>query len=606
MSFATFIGHGLAHQGMHLLGPAGTAIGYLTNYAAPIETPSLEQIIHLGMHGWLDDFTVGKLARIKGAQMAPEAGISDVAFNDPNLQLQDLWNRVYFASQTLTTVVEYFTIANRQLYGDDQVREGLRRWGFYGDTVRADMANLRYEIPSSSDLVRFSVRHVFEPELIAYLGYNDEFRPILDLWHRFQGLNYPIFSGPFGEQVTKFETQVGVPPGSFLQSYLAAGLPDPTWAQAFWWSHWVLPSPSQGYLAWFRLNPDRDRRYDSPEMEGVDFSYEDLTLLLRANDYPPKYRAMLAAIARPIPGVRFARDFAKQGVYDLERLYGWGLRQGYSQTDATDIAADIWLWAEGQKKKPAAARGKHIAMAAYEIGLISKPDLVTMLLGFGLEAADANQEADLADTELATRRAREVVSTIRRRFLSGDLALGDAQNALAGYGLVATRINEYLDDWQLERRTNMRQIAAQKAIKWTCQGLLSVDQLRTRLANLDYQPNDIEGMIAEAALCASALAARAAAAAARQATAQQRALIAAQKAAAQAIQQARRQLASHGSPAQLRKWFCEGHVGEIEVYGRLEFLGWPDIDIARLIGDCKQGPGGGRGGVTGPGGAAGP
>lgn len=604
MSFATFIGHGLAHQGMHLLGPAGKAIGYLTNYAAPIETPSLEQIIHLGMHGWLDDHTAGKLARIKGVQLAPEAGVSDQAFQDPNQQLQDLWNRVYFASQELPTVHEYLTIANRQLMPDTQVVAGLRRWGYYGDDVRKDFANLRYEIPSSSDLVRFSVRHVFEPDLIAYLGYNDEFRPILDLWHRFQGLNYPIFAGPFATQVATFEAQVGQPPGSFLASYLAAGLPDPTWAQAFWWSHWVLPSPTQGYLAWFRLNPLRNTRWDGPEMAGVNFSYDDLTLLLRANDYPPKYRAMLAAIARPIPGIRYARDFAKQKVYDEADLFSWTQRQGYSPQDGLDITRDIWTGARKADEAPVACRGCAAVEKAYETGIIDRPAMVEMFVNFGMDDGQAAARADLTDLSLQTRRAQEVVKSIRKQFLGGKIGATAAQQMLSTYGIVATRSVEYIDDWSLERETSSKEVAAQKAIKWTCQGILSVPDLVGRLTNLGYEQPDIAGMIAEAELCAQALAARAAAAAARQAAAQQRALIQAQKQAAMAIQSARRQLASHGSPSQLRKWFCEGHIGEPEVYGRLEFLGWPDIDIARLIGDCKGGPGGGKGGATGPGGTA--
>lgn len=606
MTIGTLFAHGVMHAGGGVIDQltAPTRVG--ASMVVGMEWPTAGELMRLGRMGYVNEYdTQESLLRV-GVAADWDHPIGPVVGLGSSARSRNAWNNLFYASQERGGHHEMFTVANRQLWPDTQVASYLSLYDFYDEDWRKWWANLRYEIPSSSDLVRFSVRHVFEPDLIAKLGYNNEFRPILDLWHRFQGLNYPIFTGPFKQQVAQYEAEKGLPPGSFFASYVEQGLADPTWAQAFWWSHWVLPSPSQGYLAYFRLRPDRDKRYDGPEALGVNFSYDDLTLLLRANDYPLKYRNMLAAIARPIPGVRFARDFRANGVYDEPALFEWALRQGYSDKDAGDIATDIDTWATRRENKETTCRGCNVVEKAYEVGIIDRGQMQALFSKLGVPAKEAAARADLVDVDLKSRRALEVVRSLRRQYLAGKIGDQQAQILLAQYGLVAVRIDEYLSDWKLEKATNFKEIAAQKAIKWACQGIVAIDDLVKRLTNLGYQQPDIAGMVAEAELCALTIAARAAAAVQKAAEKQARALIAAQKAAAQAITQARRALASHGSPAQLRKWFCEGNIGQPELYSRLQFLGWPDIDIARLVADCKTGKGKSRGGATGPGGTAGP
>jgi hypothetical protein len=109
---------------------------------------------------------------------------------------------------------------------------------------------------------------------------------------------------------------------------------------------------------------------------------------------------------------------------------------------------------------------------------------------------------------------------------------------------------------------------------------------------LGYSRDDQSALVGEANACAANLQLQAVAAADKKAKQLAAEAYTAQRRARQQMLEAQQALAKHGSPNQLRKWFCEGAIGETEVFSRLNFLGWPDTDITRLLSDCKQKAGG--------------
>lgn len=589
MAFQAFVGHALAHTIADSLGCIKEIAAYAVNTLTPWKLPCVEELIHAHQRGWLTDFQLHDNAELQCVSISPgydpKTGFQSAMPNGPT----DIWNRVYYAQQPLPTIHEYFDIANRKQISDPEVAKSLKLWGFLGERVRDDITNLRYDIPGPSDMVRFSVRHVFEPDLIKKLGYDAEYNKALDVWHQFQGLNYPIWTDVMQPYVNTFERREGLPPDYFASLYAAQNVPEPTWARAYWWSHWVLPSPTQGYLMWQRLNPLRNPVYDGPEMRGLNFSYEDLALLLRANDYPPFWRPLLAAISRPIPGIRFARDFRKQGVYDFNDLLNWALRQGYAEADAFDIAQDIENWATQAKKTKIKAQGLAQLRQAYDLGLLDLNDLPPLATAWGIDQQDLGVWMAVTEQEHSNKRAGKVLAAIRKQFLTGKIDQQGARNVLVQYGINANAINDYLADWQVEQTSHTRDVAAQKAIAWACKGVISLAELSRRLDNLGYSAVDRDAMMVEAAQCQKNLLAKIAEQQEREDEKSHKAQVAIQRHACQVFQDARRRLASHGSPNQLRKWYCEGTVGDVEVFARLRYLGWTDPDISRLLSDCKKG-----------------
>lgn len=599
MSAPTFFAHAVLHAGSKVTEAAGRHITQAVSMLAGNEVPPPEALFHLGITGMIDERSMQEALLNHGISLTvagdPQTGNAIGARS----WIQEIWNQHYFAQQELPGPTESFVLTNRGLFTESNLDRILERQGYSDPRIRAALANLRYEIPGSSDLVRFSVRHVFEPDLIERLGYNDEFRPILDFWHRLQGLNYPLFSGPFQQQIAEFERARGLQPGAFLESYAARGLEDPTWAQAFWWSHWVVPSASQAYEMFFRYRIGRNHAFDPPGTSGINFGPDDLDLLLRANDYPPKLRPLLAGIAHRIPGIRFLRQLRATEVFTQADVKELLLRQGYSAGDATVLAESVERNDAAQRRKQIESQAKGQFAKYWELGIIDESRYQTALVQHGLTANDARDTVELAKLDLESKRVTKIIDFVRKQYLRGVLDQDQTLAQLLQVGIVQPRAGLYVEDWTREIQVQFKQISAQKAVKWACEGFISVDQLRNRLQNLGYNREDQNGLVAEAAVCSATRVTRAAAQQERDRRQTVRELQQQQRAAAQAILAARRQLASHGTPAQLRKWFCAGHVGSDELYTRLRSLGWPDVDISRLIADCKSSTGGGQGGKRG-------
>jgi hypothetical protein len=579
-----FMGHAAMHAaGEALRGPLN-AIKIVSHMAAPLEYPSASEIIDLHVRQFINTDQlqqglrrVGVSLDITGSASTP-SGISNT-----------LWTGVWFAAQRRQEGAELFEVANRFFWEEGELLAKLAQLGWYDDKTRAQEANLRYDIPGPADLVRFSVRHVWEPDLIASIGYDEEFPgAVIDVWHAMKGLDYKLFTGPFADQIAKYagSPKIG---GSWPEAYALYGLEEPTWARAYWWSHWVLPSAGQGYEMMFRLDPDRNPSFDPPEAKGLEFTFKDLELLLRANDYPQKYRPLLAAIAHRIPGIRFIRDFVKQDVYSYSDLIDWGRRWGYSPRDRKDIADDIWRSVKGAAGKKTACKGCATCDQAFEVGILSRQQLEQCYIDYGMDPTDAARNARLADLKLSVRRGREIVTNVRKRFLRGSLSTDQASQLLQQWGINIGRVQEYLADWQLEFEAGRKELSAAQAVKYACQGIISLDDLVTRLTNLGYPLADQEALVSEATFCAANLAQQAVEKLARKDRQAKADAYQAARRARTSLIEAQRYLASHGSPRDLHSWFCSGNIGEAEVWTRLNAMGWPDVDISRFLSDCKSG-----------------
>jgi hypothetical protein len=597
MSWQTFFAHAAIHATGHAANPLMRPFEQAGNAAMPLEVPGVGEIFEAGISGWLSSDDVKSLCLLNGVPVDPDGTGPHPLAGVWNQKLVDTWNKIYYARQELPTVAEMFILTNRGVWDSRTLDFMLESQGYANEAIRAELSHLRFEVPGPSDLVRFAVRHIFEPDLIAELGYPDERDKgpfLLDIYHQAAGINYPIFTGPLAPTV---KMVTGKDPAEFVRLYAAAGIKEPTWADAYWWAHWVLPSPSQAYEMYFKLRPDRDRKFDPPEAKDIEFPYRNLDLLLRANDYPPIFRPMLAAIARPIPGIRFIRQLRQYGVYDFADVFELFQRMGYAPRDAEDLAKTVEAnVTEGQNKGINKDLIKEV-VESLKNGIMTAEQALATLVAAGVSNEEAAKIIKLAQVQEQVARAKELTRIVKSNLVRGKITGQQAVNDMLGFGLVATWVHDQINVWEYTMRGPRREFTALETVRYACQGLMSLDELAIRLTNLGYSDADIRVLVAQAQACAAGLAARAAARTQAQLDKAARALKQQQREAAQAIMQARRTLASHGSPAQLRKWFCEGHLGEIELYERLRQLGWPDADIARLVGDCKAsagGPGGAR------------
>src|SRR5439155_6538683 len=246
-------------------------------------------------------------------------------------------------------------------------------------------------------------------------------------------------------------------------------------------------------------------------------------------------------------------------VYDLLR------RQGYSDGDATALVTALTKTDRDTRRRSVESQARSQMAKYWETGILTEDDYRALLVQHGLDEQEAVEAVRLSQVDRAYQRARRVITFVHRRYIAGAVDRGQALALLHQAGVMEPQAGDYINDWQIEVVGKHREISAAQAIKLACQGLISLPELIARLTNLGYDQDDVRVLSAEAIQCASERASRLAAQAARNEKQRQNDLIKAQRQAAQAITQARPALSRHGSPKQLRTWYCEGLVGQAEV-----------------------------------------
>lgn len=220
---------------------------------------------------------------------------------------------------------------------------------------------------------------------------------------------------------------------------------------------------------------------------------------------------------------------------------------------------------------------------AYETGYINRDTAKMQLVQLGLQSLEVDQAIQTIDLEIKIRFVKKAINGIHRQFIDGVMDRFQSGAALTGLGVNQDRIQDYLNTWEVELFTHRRQISAQKVIDAFVRGLIPADEMKRRIENLGYVKNDVDLFVQFGMQNLQIAIARAAAQAAK--TQAQR--IREQERLVERLERAKRQawadLARHGTPDKLKKWYKQKLITEVQVVTRLRALGWPDDDITRLL-----------------------
>lgn len=553
-------------------------LGQWTSALFPFAVPSPEILFELLRRGFISPDDCAKYCRKSGVVFSGDTE-HPVGYHGPvNKENAKIWQATYDSGIVLPSPGEMFSLVNRGLLDKGDLDDYLLWQGWEFDWLRNAYAQLRYELPGIADLVRFAVRHVWEPDLIAKFGYNDEYRSAVGWWMGKQGFDY--------DMRTPDEKTSGRTPY--------------TPGQAHWWSHWVLPSPGQGYEMLQRLRPGRVD-------PAVQLSRDDLKLLLRANDYPPYWRDRLIEISyRPI-GLRQLQQMLQAGLFldqqgnpDLGEIGERWQDLGYKPDDAKTLAQLLANRVAQTRWKAATTGARSKVLDAYTVGTMDRDTATVELYLFSL--ADPNvirsvqalpqaeqvskassdvgikMELDAIDAGIYATQAKQAVSSIQRRYVSGILDENGARTQLTYLGIVPPRITQYLDLWRLQFSQPKKELAATKVLQYFRLGIISQVQAFKRLQRMGWQDEDAQLMLAEAERNIALDQAKAEMQQAKTIKQQQQAAEKAVKAAQAEHNQARAELARHGNPGQLTQWVIRGLITPAEMFQRLLLLDWPAAD----------------------------
>ena len=571
---------GSVHRGAHVA--AGMGASLKTTFAPPL--PHIDKLIAAAMPTQIATpgeaiaaYVADTMSLEEATRCAQLAGVA-----------LDHFASSIAAARRKPEVVELGVIRNRELINDNEYSGALRAVGFTDNDEKDWISDLRFEVPGPADLVRFAVRHVFEPDLIAEFGYDDEYRPILDAFHHAQGVDYPIFTGPLKEVVGFTEAENNFVPGHFAQLYTEAQLPEPTWARAYWWSHWILPSPTQGYEMFFRLDPTRDKSEEPEWMRSQDFDLEHLRLLLRANDYPPYWRDKLAAIAYRAPNLRFLRVQLQTKTITRDQAVSQLRQMGFSPSYAAHQAdALIAQLADQEAAKLLKLVNKDIN-AGWDIGLVTDEELRSTYVDAGIDLTEADTMINAAVFSRNVTVAKELIRELKKSYLAGKYDWPQTATFLTQVGVNARRIAEYKVVWDTQRQLRRKELSQAQYRKAVLDGGLTVPQYAARLRNLGYDDNAIGLLLHEVRLAVTERETKALKQLAAESQKTSKARLDALKALDRQQRQLQADLAKHGTPTQLRTWYCDGDISDADVTARLKALGWPQEDIDRLLGECDD------------------
>ncbi len=376
-------------------------------------------------------------------------------------------------------------------------REYLQRLGFTNPDVLDTLISLAKSLPTPSDLVRFSVKEVWDQNIVNQFGYDDEFSNLGQ---------FRAWMGKLGYTGTPDAT--GEPPSGMS-----------SWSQAYWRAHWKNVSPSQAYEMLHRLRPTGGPNGGPrvPFVPGTNdavlpFGMADVASVLKVNDYPTAFRQRLAAISYAVLRlVDVRRIVIKSSVNPVFKqavigpnvtIKDWAKEQhldrGNTPTNA-DVLANLNV-AEGEAafnamafkytKRVWAKKEKRIAQQ-YAIGGITKPFAVQQLTLVGWPISDASDYCDEIDQERAVKCTMQNMAAVKTRLMAGKVTPLQAYQWLLNVGLLPARAQFWVNCWRGLLMAQNAQPAAQAALAEFAQGLLTKPQAVEVLANLGFKNPDV-------------------------------------------------------------------------------------------------------------------
>lgn len=476
---------------------------------------------------------------------------------------------------------EYIVGWQRKAIDDKEFEDRMDQLNILDEQEVKIVEELKKVLPTPSDLITFSVREVWDNDIVKRFGYDDEFPPIFAHWMDRQGLGWnpgPITIGK--------DTFPGV-----------------DWPHAFWRSHWQVISPSQAYTMMHRLRPGEEARWASVAPDAKPFTLDDVGEILKIADYPPAFRDRLAAISFNTLTRVDIRRFHRIGVLKDDEIAAYYLDMGYKPEEAK-LNADFTIRSNRiavskltrkitvGKIKDAKITGLITEeQALIQLHKLSIEDPIELQDYTNLAPNDQLGEALTNFTAVATvkswrvelelARAKKWLTWLHRRYVNGLINDNDVFAAMTAAGILPDRQTDYLEDWRFEKNSVRRDVTAAKILQWGKLGILNINDVTARLLNLGYGNFDIPYMIAEAQYGLALTQARQAKQNAQTAKQQQQAIIQQQNALRAELNRTRAELARHGSVSQLGKWLRNGRISEGDYNTRMSALGWPPEDIER-------------------------
>ncbi|KKM27183.1 hypothetical protein LCGC14_1577260 [marine sediment metagenome] len=291
-------------------------------------------------------------------------------------------------------------------------------------------------IGGPSDMIRWAVREVFTPEIVAELGLGDEF------------------------------------PSEFIAQAAKIGMEEEI-ASNEWKAHWVLPSIGQGFQMLHRRVEKRD---------GGTFDLSDMDRLLRVQDVMPFFRGMITQIAfQPFTRVD-VRRMHKMGVLDRDEVKSAYMDRGFDDEKAEKMTEFTIQFNTGSEKELT----KTEIMRALARGVIDEPIALELL-------SDLNIPTEAAQIIVATQAAKVAMDTTDElvdieidRFVDGLISEDELQDAIIQLDLATPQLELLMAKARRKNRRAEKMPSKADILRWHITGIIDRESADTLLERIGF------------------------------------------------------------------------------------------------------------------------
>lgn len=346
----------------------------------------------------------------------------------------DVAENLYISSQTLLTIHDYISLWRREEITEGELDTYLRK-SHLSDLEIELAKTVTLFFPAVPDLVRFAVREVYTPSILAKFG------AMQDL------------------------------PAQYLAEAKKAGLTEEH-AKNYWAAHWELPSVRMGYEMLHRRVIDKG----------------ELNMLMRALDIMPFWRDPLVEISyNPLTRVDVRRMF-RLGVLDEEGVRNAYLDVGYSEDNA-DRMLDFTVAYEADEMTGITRAG---VISAFKKGIIEVGQLQSYLEEFGYSDTVVSFWLSMAVYEKTMDDTDSLVKELENRYLMGMIDIKQVSAQLNTYDLPASYISEIVSKLKLAESRRVKLPSKADLEAWLEYELIGESAYHERMSMLGYTQEDIE------------------------------------------------------------------------------------------------------------------
>ena len=367
-------------------------------------------------------------------------------------------NQFRAITQTKLSAIDLIQLRRRGLISEEDF-ETQQKKSRTGDKTMSQIEKLSEFIPGVQDTIQFAVREAYRDDIAAKFGYDEDFPT-------------PVRIATI-ERMTVDEHENLEGSDRLIAQSLQIGL-DPSILRRFWRAHWQLPAVTAGLEMFHRLRPEFN------PVNPVDI--DTIKELLKIQDIAPFWQNRILETSFVLPTRVDVRRMYVAGLLDREKVYNIYQQRGYNP----EWAEKLTQLADSDKLNSGRDLSKTMIEKAYEEGVITRDNSVSLLIEMRYSDDEAEIIMDLIDRKLSNNELRDKLSLLKTRFIRGIIEEESYKSSLDDLNILGDKRDLIILGAKSERLTKQKLASKEDLKAFFKKKLLARDEIQTELIKAGY------------------------------------------------------------------------------------------------------------------------